>query len=277
MNFFFQKLKYFLEHQYRLRFNNEYKVRHSQKLELDKIKTIPRYRVGVTNILGKPFAFVDSASFCFIYNEIFNTEIYKFNCQCHNPYIIDAGANIGLSVVYFKKLFPESEIVAFEPDPAVFDVLASNIRSFGFKDVTIIRKALWKTESEIDFYSEGADAGRLIEFSDFVQKTPVKTEQLRTYLSKKVDFLKIDIEGAETVVLNNCADLLHHVERIFVEYHSFVGRDQDLHELLLILSKAGFRYIIQHIGVYSRNPFAQLNKDMGMDNQLNIFAYRKII
>jgi hypothetical protein len=68
--------------------------------------------------------------------------------------------------------------------------------------------------------------------------------------------------------------LLSNVERIFLEYHSFKGKEQSLHRILDILQGAGFRYNIQHIGVFSNHPFEEINSYMGMDLQLNIFAYR---
>ncbi len=87
--------------------------------------------------------------------------------------------------------------------------------------------------------------------------------------------LKIDIEGAETQVLEDCADVLHHVERIFVEYHSFSNQPQNLHRLLAVLANAGFRYNVQHIGVFSSHPFVKIQSYLNMDNQLNIFAVRE--
>jgi FkbM family methyltransferase len=43
------------------------------------------------------------------------------------PVIIDCGGNIGLSVLYFKYLFPNSVITVFEPSPPVFEILKENI------------------------------------------------------------------------------------------------------------------------------------------------------
>ncbi|MDW8302856.1 MAG: FkbM family methyltransferase, partial [Bacteroidia bacterium] len=81
-------------------------------------------------------------------------------------------------------------------------------------------------------------------------------------------------EGAEVIVLEDCSDLLHNVERLFVEYHSFVGKEQKLYKLLEILEKAGFRYQVQHVGVFSQHPFIRISEYLSMDLQLNIFAYR---
>jgi hypothetical protein len=102
----------------------------------------------------------------------------------------------------------------------------------------------------------------------------VKAVRLRSYLAgETVDLLKIDIEGAETVVLKDCADLLSNVERLFVEYHSFEDRPQTLQELLAVLSGAGFRVHAETIGVTSQ-PFVKRQTYLGMDMQMNIFADR---
>ena len=59
------------------------------------------------------------------------------------PFIIDCGANIGLSVIYLKNLYPDAEIVAFEPDEQNFQLLQKNIASFGFKNVEARKEAVW--------------------------------------------------------------------------------------------------------------------------------------
>ncbi|MCS7029372.1 MAG: FkbM family methyltransferase, partial [Bacteroidia bacterium] len=242
--------------------------------ELSRISQLPRFIKGETNILGKIIKFVDSASFCFMHNKIFEREVYKFQTKSSRPYIIDAGANVGLSVIYFKKLYPNAEIIALEPDNKIFEVLAFNIKSFGFENVQLIQKALWNEETILRFYSEGADGGRIATQTDSGKLIEVSTCRLRDFLNKKVDLLKMDIEGAEVIVLEDCSDLLHNVERLFVEYHSFVGKEQKLYKLLEILEKAGFRYQVQHVGVFSQHPFIRISEYLSMDLQLNIFAYR---
>ncbi|MCS6796374.1 MAG: FkbM family methyltransferase [Raineya sp.] len=261
-------------YRYYLRKGKNYRKRFEKQKELNRIAQIPRFIEGETNMLGGLVKFVDSASFGFIYHEIFEREIYKFQTENSRPYIIDAGANIGLSVIYFKKLYPNAEIIAFEPDNKVFEILLFNIKSFGFENVQLIQKALWNEETTLRFYSEGADGGRIATQADSEKLIEVSTCRLRNFLNRKVDLLKIDIEGAEITVMEDCIDLLHNVERLFVEYHSFVGKEQKLYKLLEILEKAGFRYQIQHVGVFSPHPFINISEYANMDLQLNIFAYR---
>ncbi len=234
-----------------------------------------RYTKGTTTLFEKPFEYADFASFKFIHEEIFKKEIYKFYTINPKPYIIDAGANIGLSIIYFKMMYPDAEITAFEPDDTIFNVLQKNISSFNLKDVKLIKKGLWNEETILNFFSEGADGGRIAITEDKNKLIKIETVRLREFINRPVDFLKIDIEGAETNVLTDCIDLLPNVERIFVEYHSFVNEPQHLHTLLSSLSTSGFRYYIQHIGVYSNKPFVKLENYLRMDLQLNIYAFKK--
>jgi FkbM family methyltransferase len=243
-------------------------------IEEHKLKRMARYTAGKTNVFGKPIKFTDSASFLFIYNEVFKKEIYRFSSNSQSPYIIDAGANIGLSVIYFKQLYPNAEIIAFEPDDLVYNILKYNINSFGYQNVKLIKTGLWDVDTKLRFFSEGADGGRIATSIDKEKLIEVQTERLLKYLNKRVDFLKIDIEGAEIRVLRDCQKNLGMVERIFVEYHSFADRNQELDELLLILKKAGFRYIIHHVGVFSPKPYLKVKKHMNMDLQLNIYGYK---
>jgi len=244
------------------------------KEEFPSLQKDVRYQKQTIPLFGRSFQLTDSASFLFIHKELFKDEIYAFITANKQPYILDAGANIGLSVLYFKMHYPNATVVAFEPDPITFEVLNQNVKTFELNGVELIDKAVWNAETKLRFFAEGADGGRLATPSDQQQIIEVDTVRLRPYLNRKVDFLKIDIEGAETTVLEDCADLLVNVERLFVEYHSFSGQEQQLHRLLEILHIAGFRYYVSHVGIRSAHPFVQVNSAMGMDNQLNIFAYR---
>ena len=264
-----------VKHQYRLNKYPDYQKKYEKNEELNRLKAIPRYVFGETDyFLNKKIEFVDNASLFFIYDEIFEKEVYKFITKNPNPYIIDAGANIGLSIIYFKKLYPNAEIIAFEPDQKVFEVLEHNVKSFDLENVKLIKKALWNEETTLTFMSEGADGGRIATQVDKQQLIEVKTTRLREFLNKKVDFLKIDIEGAEVKVLEDCKDLLLNVENIFVEYHSFSKEKQDLSLLIRTLEEAGYRYVINSPGLSSAQPFVKRSAYLGMDMQLNIYAYR---
>lgn len=243
--------------------------------ERRKIASLPRYTVDVINFLNKKLKIVDNASFLFIEKEVFHSNIYQFKTDSAIPFIIDCGANIGLSVIYFKQLYPQANLLAFEPDKKIFEALEFNCRSFNLTNVELQCKACWNSETTLEFLSEGADGGRTAQVQDDKENiVKVDTIRLRDYIDRPVDFLKIDIEGAEFTVLNDIADKLHYVHNLFVEYHSFIDKEQYLPEIITLLKNAGFRLYISSPGLCSVNPLMHLNTYAGMDGQLNIYACR---
>jgi FkbM family methyltransferase len=244
---------------------------------IELLKATPRYTRGTIKFDQKKIEYLDSASLLFIYDEIFNKQIYNFKTVSQTPIIIDAGANIGMSLIYFKMKFPNAKITAFEPDEEVFNVLKNNVASFEFKEVELVKKGLWKEVTVLTFNSEGADAGRISDKNENGKVIKIETSLLSNYLkSNTIDLLKIDIEGAEFEVLNECKAYLKNVNNIFIEYHSFSGQEQFLPELLGVLKSAGFRLNINAPGLTSMSPFMKLNEYNGMDMQLNIYGMRKI-
>lgn len=207
-------------------------------------------------------------------NELFKEQVYKFIADKKDPYIIDCGSNIGMSIIYFKSLYPDATIVGFEADPYIFTFLEKNIHSYNLTGVTINNKAVWNASGEeLSFLAEGGAGGRLQSASDEHKFIKVKTARLKDYLTREIDFLKIDIEGAEYKVLADCADSLLQVKNLFIEYHSMADTPQNLHLILKIVSDAGFRYHIKKAYV-TRFPFVERKLNFGMDLQLNVFCYR---
>lgn len=244
-------------------------------VEEEFLKGEPRFVSGETSLFGNRVKYVDAPSYLFMRGEIFESEIYRFPCSSQNPFIIDCGANIGLSAIYFKKLYPECTLLCFEPDGNIFNVLQENVSSLNLRGVTLVNKALWGREGQVPFISEGADGGRIDSVLPVCSSFHVEATTLSQYLVKRVDFLKLDIEGAEGRVLEECQECLVNVKRMFLEYHSSQGEPQRLGRILEILTGAGFRYYIEHIGVTSRHPFIRRHTYNNFDNQLNIYAYRQ--
>ena len=257
-------------HIYKLIFQDKY--RRYCILE-SKLGKRPRYTECKVIVNDWELHLPDSASFLSAYKEIFLREIYAFKSPQEAPNILDLGANIGLSVLFFKRLYPQSEITAFEADPALFEILKKNIYGNGFNDVKLLNKAIWHKNEIINFSVEGADGGRIAQKKDgnLVQ---VQAIDLNEYLTEHhVDFLKMDIEGAEGLVLTACEKSLSKIRWIFVEYHSRVDEKQYLDQIIRILSQQGFRIHI-HSEFYTDSPFISRKIRSNFDLQLNIFAWR---
>ena len=196
--------------------------------EAIRLEYSPRFSHTHAPLLGKRIALTDPYWYLFCYDEIFKDEIYKFKTDSAAPFIIDCGANIGLSVIYFKHLYPNARIVAFEPDEEIFEVLKLNVDTYEFKDVSLHSAAVWNSEGELSFQPDGSVGGRLWEGEGAKR---VKTVRLKDFLNQKVDFLKIDIEGAELEVLRDCEEALANVDYLICRasrnagWRKLVGRD----------------------------------------------------
>src|SRR5881296_2177357 len=79
--------------------------RHLADQEMERLHWMPRYTETITNLLGSPFALVDSVSFLAQYRVIFEREKYRFQAKRPDPVILDCGANIGMMSIYWKQLY----------------------------------------------------------------------------------------------------------------------------------------------------------------------------
>lgn len=240
---------------------------------LHLIGQLPRHKSGSFVLNDAIITFPDGPSAASAYQEIFKRRLYDFDCS-HPPRVIDGGANIGLATIAIKFRHPSARVTCFEADSAVAVYLRRNLEAAGLEDVEVVEAALWDDDTEITFSSEGSDSGRVGTDLSGAKATKVKAVRVSTYLDERVDLLKLDIEGAELAVLRECADKLHNVERLFVEYHSFVGQPQGLPELLSILKTAGFRIAATMSDVLSPRPLLEIGSSLGMDMRLNLFGIR---
>jgi len=233
----------------------------------------PRFEPCTAEVFGWNLSLPDAASFLSAYKEIFVEHLYAFKSATPAPRILDLGANIGLSVLFFKQLYPNAEITAYEADPLIFRHLVRNVHGNGFSDVCLMNKAVWDQNTTIRFSSEGGDGGRaaLGEDNNLIS---VEAVDIREILGcGNYDFLKMDIEGAEERVFPACRDYLDSFRHVFVEYHSVSGHKQCLDRIIGVLAEAGFRIHVHSI-INSPSPFMELRTNSGFDLQLNIFGWR---
>jgi FkbM family methyltransferase len=254
------------------RFLSQRKHREYYRL-FSKYAEASRYQQRDIDFLGYHVTVADAMSFVYQFKEIFFEESYKFVATSGNPVIVDCGANIGLSCIYFKELYPKSTIHAFEADPSIFRLLKGNLeRNLDMSAIRLVNAAIWINDDGVNFNTEGSDGGSVVATSD--NSLHVKSVRLRTILmSHHIDLLKIDIEGAEADVLLDCDGALTAVDKIFFEYHSHTAQRQRLDELLSMIGRNGFRYFIQSPD-HRDAPFLTTSADAAMDLQLNVYCYR---
>ena len=123
--------------------------------------------------------------------------------------IFDMGANIGIETLRFCKLFPNSKIIAVEPQKENFDILKMNTREK--ENVTIINKALWNKIDKVSIYNYSDRNSQTFiteknnERFDNISTTTINN-LIKEYEIDKIDILKIDIEGSEQRIFDKSAD-----------------------------------------------------------------------
>jgi FkbM family methyltransferase len=256
-------------------FKNEYKKASLTWLKVKNLKHLQTGPEREFNLHGQSVYFTHPQDLLHGLREIFIDEVYKIDLP-PKPYIIDCGSNIGLSIIYLKNRHPDAEIVGFEPDRSNFALLKKNIESNKLQGVTLLEKAAWISDDVLDFSNDG-DMGSKIEIkNDVNSSTKVQGARLRDYIDKQLDFLKIDIEGAEYEVLKDISDKLGMVRNMFVEYHGSFSSNNELIDLLTIIQRAGFKLYIKEAANVYNNPFQYKHEQTNRiyDVQLNIFCFR---
>lgn len=239
-------------------------------------KHLPPGKIRSHKLFNKSLYFYSATELLHGLQEIFIDKIYKQELS-NNPFIIDCGANIGMSVIYMKEHFPKAEIIAFEPDETNFDLLTKNIDSFGYTGVSLHKEAVWNENTTLLFSNESS-MGSKIELDNSANTITVKAVRLKDFINREVDFLKIDIEGAENAVLDDIADNLHFVNNMFLEYHGTFDQNKELVKMINIISDAGFNFYIKEAAPIYYSPFYRIkNPNTSYDVQLNIFCFRKIV
>jgi FkbM family methyltransferase len=255
-------------------FANDYKKAGLTWYKIKKLKHLPYNSPHTYRFLDGEISFNNGPDLLHSLQEIFVEDIYKIPFNTTEPFVIDCGANIGLSVLYMKTKYPSARIIAFEPDPVNFRFLKKNVSAYHLSDIDLRNEAVWKENTTLEFVSDGTLGSKLDASSDHKNTVRVKASRLKDLLSQKIDFLKIDIEGAEYEVLKDCNDSLKNVEYLFIEYHGFFDRMSELTETLRLIQDNGFSYYIKEAANVYHTPFERTGEKNQYDIQQNIFCFR---
>jgi FkbM family methyltransferase len=196
----------------------------------------------------------DGPNYYVLYKDLIVKQIYRFEALRPDPCILDCGSNIGLSILYFKRLYPKARIIGFEPDPAVLHYLQDNVSANGLTDVKVVQAAVGGKDDSLTFYSDGKYGSCLAhlmpgEAPQGWTRHQVPCVRLRDYLTEPVDFMKMNIEGAEWEALADSEDRLRLIREMIIEYHHLPGLPRTLHRILELLDRQGFEYLINDFDV----------------------------
>ena len=225
-------------------------------------------------LFGYKMACLDYKTLFYLIKEIFLRQEYFFETEKLSPLIIDCGSNMGIAVLYFKVIYPEARIIAFEPSEVPFDLLRRNVQSFKHGDITIHNLAVSDQKGTIPFYYEEHNPtslrGSVCKERASSKRGEVEAVRLSDYINEPVDFLKIDVEGAEHALVKDLVlqNKLYLISQFVMEYHHHITENDDkLSGMLRILEEHGFGYMLQ--------GYFGISRKKGSFQDLLIYGYRQ--
>lgn len=239
---FFNRLRYFLPLQQRMNwFDLLILSRLNTNKKHDSVLTIIRLRKPTKrNVFIRKYNETDKNVLKYVFFNSYHKPplILKKDCV-----ILDLGANIGLTMVDFKQSYPQSRVLGFEMDTKNYLLAQKNIE--GLADCWIENIAVWDSSKIVQYATDvDEDAYNISENAQHTEGVIFNTVEawsmddvLKKFDLKTVDYVKMDIEGAEKAVLQNGERAwLRQVNCLNIEIH-----DSDfLSEALQILESFGF-------------------------------------
>lgn len=161
-----------------------------------------------------------------------------------NIILFDIGACEGESSIRYARLFPNAKIYTFEPLPSNFELVKKNIEEYKANTINPFQLCLSNTIGETTFYvSSGKPENANDNNWDYGNKSssmlaPAKTKEVHSWLKfentitvqtstlkqfcndnkiKSIDFIHMDVQGAELMVLQGTQELIQHINMIWLE------------------------------------------------------------
>jgi len=201
---------------------------------------------GALDICGFHIDYPNHSHALVLLHEIFVNAEYEFRARSDRPQIIDCGANIGMSVLFFKALYPNANVVAFEPDPASFARLTQTIGTNRLKFVVAHQAAVSETSGVVTLFRNRSDVGSIVASIHQAwggeDAETVRSVRLSDRIAAPVDFLKIDVEGAEYGIVHDlvATGAIRWIQEFAIEYHQVAGEPDALQQMTNALTASGF-------------------------------------
>ena len=183
--------------------------------------------IGDKGVIGQIFTQNDYDITIFPLYKRFRRYINRIIDDGRQPLIIDAGANIGASSLYFNALYPESKIIAVEPDIGNCDIFRVNCGRID--NITLVEGGIASNDGLMALEDPGlSDWGfRLVDPKDKNDKC-VRVYSISNLLAERSHeycvpiIVKIDIEGGESELFRECTTWLRNIPLLIIELHDWM-------------------------------------------------------
>jgi len=183
-----------------------------------------------------------------VFIEVFRDCVYEqFSSPGEGDIVIDVGAHAGMFTMKAAKLVGDNGlVVAIEPEPRNLSLLQRNIESHGLTNVKVISKAIYNEKTTVRLYLQDLSVHHSLYYRsrDYIE---VEADSLDNIISKlgldRVDFIKIDVEGAELETLRGAEKVLASpgIKLSIASYHILSDGQPQLPGIVSYLESKQFR------------------------------------
>ncbi len=139
--------------------------------------------------------------------------------------IFDMGANVGYAAVLYANLYPHAQIIALEPAPENYQIACQNVAPY--PNITLVAGALWPLPITLSIANRD-DCSWAYQMHEKAGSEKIRgwtmPELLEKFAVERVDFLKVDIMGAEELVFAESATWLKAIQVALIKPHSAAAR-----------------------------------------------------
>jgi FkbM family methyltransferase len=175
--------------------------------------------------------------------EVFVQQIYQPRLEKARDdvrLVVDVGANVGYSVVYFARLFPRAKIIAFEPNATNGKALSRNVELNGLSDRVSIRNvAAGISDGTAYMVDRGAASFTTTTAGTDSRGVKVSVADIFKQLAgEPIDVLKIDCEGAEYPIIMDDRFAALTAANLLLEWHAtedHPAANREIHDRLCAL------------------------------------------
>ena len=170
---------------------------------------------------------------------------------CAGDIVVDMGAHIGAFAVRAARMAQGGQVYSYEASSKNFALLTENRQLNDLGNLYIENSAVSNRRGMMPFYtpSDNRILGSLLQStSSFVEMVPTKTfsDIIAEHAINQIDFLKVDVEGAEfDILFANPEETLSKTRQIVMEFHEFKGDKRNHHDLVDLLSSHGFKVVVE--------------------------------
>ncbi|MFC1549923.1 FkbM family methyltransferase [Candidatus Neomarinimicrobiota bacterium] len=163
-----------------------------------------------------------------VFKRVFKKHTYRCKINDYPRLIIDAGANIGLTSIYFANHYPEAKIIALEPEESNFNLL--KINTANYENIIPVKVALWKKNTSLALVPGFGNWGfqtleksniNAVDILEMVRGVTIDSI-IRKYNLASIDLLKINIVGSEKEVFEDASHWIDYTKTIIIDLHDWV-------------------------------------------------------